>query len=202
MSTPRRRPTREETRRRLFEAAAEVFSTKGIAAASIEDICTAAGFSRGAFYSNFKAKDDLVLELLDQDLTENMAEVEQLFEQSNDPASFIESMESDKRRRATPIGGDSILYMELILYVLRNPENRPRLVERQRRTHELNRAVVEQVIDAVGKPYPVPIDDAVTFIIAFDQGMQLLRLIEPDAYRPTQFSETLLAIHQMWADGS
>lgn len=185
----------------MFEGAAEVFAAKGIAAASIEDICTAAGFSRGAFYSNFKAKDDLVLELLDDHLTESMAEVERLFEESSDPAGFIASMESDERRPAAPIGQDGILYMELILYALRNPENRPRLVERQRRTHELNRAVVERVVEAVGKPYPVPIDDAVTFIIAFDNGMQLLRLIEPDAYRPTQFSETLGAIHQLWVDG-
>ena len=117
------------------------------------------------------------------------------------PAGFIASMESDERRPATPIGQDGILYMELILYALRNPENRPRLVERQQRTHELNRAVVERVIESVGKPYPVSIDDAVTFIIAFDNGMQLLRLIEPDAYRPTQFSETLGAIHQLWVDG-
>ena len=58
-----------------------------------------------------------------------------------------------------------------------------------------------RVIEAVGKPYPMPIDDAVTFIMAFDNGMQLLRLIEPDAYRPTQFSETLGAIHQLWVDG-
>ena len=48
MSRPRQRPTREETRRRLFDGAAAVFVERGIAGASIEDICDAAGFSRGA----------------------------------------------------------------------------------------------------------------------------------------------------------
>ena len=60
MSRVRTRPTRDDTRDKLFEAAARVFEQDGIGGASIEAIAAAAGFTRGAFYSNFKSKDELV----------------------------------------------------------------------------------------------------------------------------------------------
>lgn len=60
------RPTtrsRENTRARLLDAAAEVFAEVGLDAASVEAVCDRAGFTRGAFYSNFESKDELFLEL-------------------------------------------------------------------------------------------------------------------------------------------
>ncbi|NLT31769.1 MAG: TetR/AcrR family transcriptional regulator [Propionibacterium sp.] len=52
---------RERTRDRLLEAARSVFAEKGVQAASVEEICERAGFTRGAFYSNFESKNDLML---------------------------------------------------------------------------------------------------------------------------------------------
>jgi AcrR family transcriptional regulator len=57
---------RERTRARLLEAAAEVFAEIGLDAASVEAICERAGFTRGAFYSNFGSKEELMLELTTQ----------------------------------------------------------------------------------------------------------------------------------------
>lgn len=54
---------RENTRARLRQAAAEVFAEVGMDGASVEAICERAGFTRGAFYSNFETKDELFLEL-------------------------------------------------------------------------------------------------------------------------------------------
>ena len=45
-------------------AAGPVFADRGIIGASVEEICEAAGFTRGAFYSNFADKDALVLALI------------------------------------------------------------------------------------------------------------------------------------------
>lgn len=56
--------SRENTRARLLDAAAEVFAEVGLDAASVEAICDRAGFTRGAFYSNFESKDELFLELV------------------------------------------------------------------------------------------------------------------------------------------
>ena len=54
---------REATRQKLLDAAAQVFAEEGLDAASVEAICERAGFTRGAFYSNFDSKDELFLEL-------------------------------------------------------------------------------------------------------------------------------------------
>ncbi|MBN9195289.1 MAG: helix-turn-helix transcriptional regulator [Microbacterium sp.] len=56
--------SRENTRARLLDAAFEVFAEVGLDAASVEAICERAGFTRGAFYSNFDSKDELFLELV------------------------------------------------------------------------------------------------------------------------------------------
>ena len=55
--------SRERTRGKLLDAAAQVFAEVGLDAASVEAICDRAGFTRGAFYSNFETKDELFLEL-------------------------------------------------------------------------------------------------------------------------------------------
>jgi AcrR family transcriptional regulator len=66
MTEPVTRPAvrrRSATRERLLEATREVLAREGIQGASVEHICEQAGFTRGAFYSNFSSKDDLLLAL-------------------------------------------------------------------------------------------------------------------------------------------
>lgn len=62
MTTPATR-SRENTRARLLDAAAQVFAEVGLDGASVEAVCERAGFTRGAFYSNFASKDELFLML-------------------------------------------------------------------------------------------------------------------------------------------
>ena len=69
---------RADTRRRLVAAAYEVFAERGIADAPVEAICERAGFTRGAFYSNFASKEDLFLALFREKMRakqERLAEV-------------------------------------------------------------------------------------------------------------------------------
>src|ERR1700761_1588156 len=65
----RQRLTREEsrlaTRTRLLESAAQLFATGGYEGASVDLIAENAGYSKGAFYSNFKSKEAIFLHLLD-----------------------------------------------------------------------------------------------------------------------------------------
>ncbi|MEU6508177.1 TetR/AcrR family transcriptional regulator [Streptomyces sp. NPDC046942] len=62
--TPKRVTRRRvATRARLLDAAFEVFAAKGFGRVSIEEICEAAGYSRGAFYSNFATLDELFFAL-------------------------------------------------------------------------------------------------------------------------------------------
>ncbi len=55
---------RARTRERLVMAALEVFAEHGLAAASVEQVAEHAGFTRGAFYSNFSSKEELFLALM------------------------------------------------------------------------------------------------------------------------------------------
>ncbi|WIX79788.1 TetR/AcrR family transcriptional regulator [Amycolatopsis carbonis] len=55
---PRRRA---ETRRRLLDAALPVFAEEGFGRSTVEQICERAGYTRGAFYSNFASLDELFL---------------------------------------------------------------------------------------------------------------------------------------------
>jgi AcrR family transcriptional regulator len=54
---------RAHTRARLLRAAFSVFAAKGFGRVSIEEVCEAAGYSRGAFYSNFGSLDELFFAL-------------------------------------------------------------------------------------------------------------------------------------------
>jgi AcrR family transcriptional regulator len=65
MSRLTRKDMQQQTRERLLEAAQEVIARKGIAEASIRDIAETAGYSLGAFYSNFNSKEMMLSELVE-----------------------------------------------------------------------------------------------------------------------------------------
>lgn len=56
---------RENTRSRLVRASLAVFADKGIDGATIDDLVTAAGFTRGAFYSSFSSKEEVFAALFE-----------------------------------------------------------------------------------------------------------------------------------------
>lgn len=53
--------TRHESKVKLLDAALQVIRSKGYAAATIDDICSEAGVTKGSFFHHFKSKDDLAL---------------------------------------------------------------------------------------------------------------------------------------------
>jgi AcrR family transcriptional regulator len=63
---PRVTKRRAETRARLIETAYQVFIDKGFGVVSIEDVVVAAGYTRGAFYSQFESLDELFFILYDK----------------------------------------------------------------------------------------------------------------------------------------
>jgi AcrR family transcriptional regulator len=85
-----REDSRDQTTQRLLDAAQKVIAKKGLAGASVEDIAEAAGYSRGAFYSNFKSKSDLFIDLLRRDHERINAE---FFAMKNDELSLDQIQE-------------------------------------------------------------------------------------------------------------
>ena len=53
--------TLHPARQKLFEAATDVIRTKGYAATTVDDVCSAAGVTKGSFFHHFESKEDMVL---------------------------------------------------------------------------------------------------------------------------------------------
>ena len=62
-----REDSRDRTTQRLLAAAGKLIAKRGLSDTSLEDIAEEAGYTRGAFYSNFSSKGDLFIELLRRD---------------------------------------------------------------------------------------------------------------------------------------
>ena len=109
MSRVRTRPTRDDTRDKLFEAAARVFEQDGIGGASIEAIAAAAGFTRGAFYSNFKSKDELIIAMLEDHVEQSIRRIMDILTQHNNLDDFIAALKAMDRTRQDPLGRSPLL---------------------------------------------------------------------------------------------
>ncbi|MGE0563495.1 MAG: TetR/AcrR family transcriptional regulator [Pseudolabrys sp.] len=57
--------TRHRSRQKLLEAALSVIRARGYAATTVDDICAAAGVTKGSFFHHFKSKEALVLDAVD-----------------------------------------------------------------------------------------------------------------------------------------
>ena len=175
-----------------------MFVEKGIAGATIEQICNAAELTRGAFYSNFADYDELVMALLDDHVDRDLREMERLRQQASSPVEFVGLIESPERRHDGPLGRNPILFMEFMLHALRNPSNRSRLADHQLRWRKVIATVVQADCDRLGVDPPMPIDDAAAMILAMDNGYLLGQLIEPGSYRPGTFARNIMMLQSLF----
>jgi AcrR family transcriptional regulator len=118
------------TREKLMAAASTVFADRGIPGASVEEICEAAGFTRGAFYSNFADKDQLVLALIQARVQAQYAAAEQAIATvkattgDRTPAELVSIAITAFEEAARP-GREGILTQhELLLYAARQAQLR------------------------------------------------------------------------------
>src|SRR4051812_42258455 len=65
MATPSSQPEKLPTRERILNAALNVIRTKGYEATTVDDLCAAAGVTKGAFFHHFKSKEDLAVSAAD-----------------------------------------------------------------------------------------------------------------------------------------
>jgi AcrR family transcriptional regulator len=142
--TPERR--RQLTRQTLIEAAAEVFAQKGFYGASLEEIGEVAGFSRGAIYSNFGSKEELLLGVLDHYMDIQLDAVLTAMEGTGraDPVADAVAATGawESANRFTPSW--PTLALELRLAALRNPEVRKRLADFERKSGEKVARLIEE----------------------------------------------------------
>jgi AcrR family transcriptional regulator len=180
MSRVRTRPTRDETREKLFEAAARVFEEQGIGGASIEAIAAAAGFTRGAFYSNFDSKDELIIAMLEDHVEQSMRRNLDLLARHNNLADFIDALKTMDRSRQDPLGRSPLLHMEMILFVARAEQRRPDLAKRLRARRKLIADIVETTSKNSGGKGSLNPTWTAAIVLALEDGFRLHRLIDPE----------------------
>ncbi|WGD54528.1 TetR/AcrR family transcriptional regulator [Bradyrhizobium sp. CB1650] len=180
MSRVRTRPTRDDTRDKLFEAAARVFEQEGIGSASIEAIAAAAGFTRGAFYSNFKSKDELIIAMLEDHVEQSIRRNLDILAEHTDLDDFIAALKAMDRSRQDPLGRSPLLHMEMILYVARAEKRRPELAKRLRARRKLIADIVETTLKGNGRNDQLNPSWTASVVLALEDGFRLHRLIDPE----------------------
>jgi AcrR family transcriptional regulator len=178
MSRVRTRPTRDDTRDKLFEAAARVFEEQGIGGVSIEAIAAAAGFTRGAFYSNFKSKDELIIAMIEDHVAQSIRRNLDLLSRHNNLADFIDTLKTVDRSRQDPLARSPLLHMEMILFVARAEKRRPELAQRLRARRKLIADIVETTARNSGKNPSLNPAWISAIVLALEDGFRLHRLID------------------------
>lgn len=190
----RKRLTREEsraqTRERLLDAAFTVFIRDGIEAAPIEEISEAAGYSRGAFYSNFESKEDLLFALLERKMLEAEKHIEAILSDGLPIDQLIHRI----RDYYVALAADSqhfTFFLAVQLYSLRHPEVRPRVAEWFRRDRELVVEQTRKVYAAIGKEPPYPPEIVALGLISISQGLCLTQTLDPSMMSPDLLAQAL-----------
>lgn len=179
---------RKETKDKLLAAALEVFTARGIANASIEQISEAAGYTRGAFYSNFSSKEDLLIELLEYRQDSAIWEAEAALGTAiaeNRPTSMkaLHSVVIDAFVHMPECGRSWLLLRhELQLSALRDPVMARRLMESEATMHERVAELLDQTLAKVQRRSLISTNDLARLIVALFESSEQERLIDhPDA---------------------
>jgi AcrR family transcriptional regulator len=196
MSRVRTRPTRDDTRDKLFEAAARVFEEQGIGGASIEAIAAAAGFSRGAFYSNFASKDELIIAMLEDHVAQTVRRNLDLLSRHKSLADFLEALKTVDRGQQDPLGRSPLLHMEMILFVARAEKRRPELAKRLRARRKLIADIVETSLANAGRGGSRDTAWTAAIVLALEDGFRLHRLIDPDTTPADSFLRAITDLHR------
>lgn len=122
MARLNRKEMQQQTRRRILAAAEQEIARRGIEAASLREIAEAAGYSLGAFYSNFRSKEELLRELLATHMEREMELIRGTLVEGTDssPARALARLEMllAAMRQDEVLSG---LIVEFHLYASRNP---------------------------------------------------------------------------------
>jgi AcrR family transcriptional regulator len=189
--TPERR--RQQTRDYLLEAAARVFAERGFHGASLDEVAAAAGFTKGAVYSNFKNKEELFLALLEANQQREMDALHATIEASEvPPVARLEDFVSLIRQQTTELGDNwNVLYQEFALYAMRNATAREKLARFEAVTVEKVAELIEDEQAAQGLTLEQT-SDVARIIVALMNGIGIMRALNPDAVDDA-FLETTMA---------
>jgi AcrR family transcriptional regulator len=179
-----RREKQARTRSSLLRSAAKLICRKGIGEASVEDISSDAGYTKGAFYANFKTKEEMFLVMLDERYAEELERLEAHLPGEGAPAEEVRESAEDFLKFIRSDPDWPRLYFEFVVYAARNPEFRAELATR-------NRAMRERIAQVIANwrrnwgthlevDPPFPFEDVAQMLFCMADGFLIAQLIEPD----------------------
>jgi AcrR family transcriptional regulator len=173
---------RAQTREALLAAGERVFAREGFQGASVEKITADAGFSRGAFYSNFSSKEELFAEVLQERVYSLYRRM--VAERLDDPERMPSERKTGEQLAEMQAGGVGrstfSLWLELLAAASRDEE----LKRLAAQFWSGNRALTAKLIEAAERPeapLPVPAEHIATASIAFDIGLAIQHFVDPEA---------------------
>lgn len=197
-------PRRTATRERLIDAALQVFAEQGVGGASLERVCDVAGFTRGAFYSNFESRNALCLAVLEYQAQENLSAARQVVEdlraRSSDSAedvirqavgAFLAAQRSDR----TWVLASS----EMRLFAVREASLRQAYLDQVRHLSGTFTQLLQDAAASLGYEFTVPVDEVIPVLQAVFEHGQINTMIAGEdgpsqAIRVAQFVAVLQAM--------
>jgi AcrR family transcriptional regulator len=169
---------RAQTRAALLDAAARVFVDRGFAGATVEAIAAEAGYTRGAFYSNFATKAELFVALLQ----------ERGFELARSVARESAGMTpGELGAYAATVHAHAVaewmirLFLEVLAHAGRDPETRQLAAGFWSGTRDIGAEQIRRLYAAAGREPPADPSEIASAFIALDVGLALQRYVDPDA---------------------
>lgn len=161
------------TRARLVQAAEKLFIRKGFDDTSVEEISEAAGYSRGAFYSNFEGKDQVFLALIHRRRMDALEVLDAAFPQTSECASrTVREWFSNQWRRKDMIA----LQMEFSRRAMKDRSVRKHLNDLCHHEVDILAAAVCRHVGVTGALSPDRPEIVALVLMAVSQGLGILAL--------------------------
>ena len=161
---PRR--SREVTRARLVEAAGDVFAEKALRRVTVDDVVGAAGFTRGAFYSNFSSIDELFVEVYAQQADQMLDAVGEVVAGGRPEEFSVDSLRL-VLGALRPFGRRWFLIQnEFALFAVRDEAARETFQAQHRRIQGRIEELVQAVLTLLGRESEVPLRHLADALIA------------------------------------
>ncbi|WP_323746892.1 TetR family transcriptional regulator [Catenulispora pinisilvae] len=190
----RKRPYRSQTRRQVLDAAFAVFSEHGIAAGSLNEVAAAAGLTKGAVYSNFASKDDLVLALMEEHAAARTDAALAGFASAEDSRHGLVDLAAALAHAMRADAAWHRLLAEYFAMSAHDPRRREGLRRRRREVRDTAARAVARVADGLDTELPFTPAEMATVMLALSNGLAVEADIDPDAVPEDLLGRVLLLI--------
>lgn len=171
---------REQTRDAIADAAERLFTEHGFHATSLDQIAAAAGFTKGAVYSNFSSKEDLFFAVYERRAARTLAHIERILAMAPDPVAGAEAVADAFTSRRHGSDGWLAVFFEFWAHVIRRPELRERFAEVHARGRRPFAELIERHAANSRVELPLGAEQLSVAMGAMQFGLQLERLTQPD----------------------